>query len=92
MARVIFLYSEPSGSNEFGLDILSDQELVKRFNDQIVPQAIWVGARGRFLSEFRNEVIKRQWRYPSSWMDSSTLNLRHKILLVENEVNIDVKP
>ena len=90
MARVIFLNPEPSGTNEFGRDILSDQELVKRFNDQTVPQAIWVGARGRFLSEFKNEVIKRQWRYPRSWMYSSTLNLRHKILLVENEVFIDV--
>jgi len=71
--------------SEFGLENLTDDELVERFNRE-VGLNVWVSARGRFFHELRQAIHNREWVYPETFMTRKALSLKRPIYLVGNEV------
>ena len=71
--------------SEFGLENLTDDELVERFNRE-VGLNVWVSARGRFFHELRQEIYNREWVYPETFMTSEMLSLKRPIYMVGKEV------
>ena len=53
--------------SEFGLENLTDDELVERFNRE-VGLNVWVSARGRFFHELRQEIHNRGVERQSVWI------------------------
>lgn len=76
--------------NEFvdGLRIMTDQELVDRFNKE-VGVTVWVSARGRFLSALRDEIISRGWILPKGIEREGGLSLKKKIKLEGKQIKIE---
>lgn len=75
--------------SEFNLENLSDDELIARFNRD-VGLKVWVSARGRWTAEFRSEVARRGWTYPSDWMSEQNLSFQNKIQLIDNKIVVTI--
>lgn len=70
---------------EFGLEKLTDHDLVERFNRQVGLNA-WVSARGRFFHELRQEIKNRGWVYSESFMTKDSLSLKYQIQVDDGKV------